>query len=160
MQSSNPADFGSYQIELTATVNGPDIVGGVDIVYTFNLGRCQLDSLFQTSPISDLSYTIGTGPKFISTNIENNFPECGLSFELTQNGQAYDTSLFELRPQDRLIVLQTDDRSLNSQFYNMVLTVTGQNGNQVTNSFKVTFEDKCSSATLTGSEFFVNSAVQ
>ena len=40
VRTSNPADFGTYSIELTATVNGPNTVGEVDQVYVFTLDRC------------------------------------------------------------------------------------------------------------------------
>lgn len=38
--SGNPNDFGTYLIELTATVDGPNTVSEIDLIYTFTLGRC------------------------------------------------------------------------------------------------------------------------
>ena len=83
LETNNPDDFGVNLIELTASINGPNSVGNVDIIYTFTLGRCQLDFVTQSSPIGSISYVIGTGPLIVLSNIENKFEECPLSFELT-----------------------------------------------------------------------------
>ena len=129
VQTSNPNDFGTYSIELTATVNGPNTVGEVDLVYTFTLGRCQLDQVFQVSNIQDVTYIIGTGPLIVDTFIQNTFSECPLTFELTQNGQPYDEDTLDLLEEDRIIVIESSDRDANGDSFEFILTVTDESGN-------------------------------
>ena len=88
------------------------------------------------------------------TNVENYFSECTLSFELTQNGQPFDPQLFSIDADGRIIQVNSQNSNLNGLIYNMVLTVTQSSGASIIDSFKVTMEDRCNSATLTGSQFF------
>ena len=88
-----------------------------------------MDTVEQSQPVTDIQYTIGAGPSTISTNIENLFEECQVTFELTQNGQPYDTSIFTLDENDREIIIETDDLGLNGQVFDFVLTVTDEAGN-------------------------------
>ena len=83
IKSSDPNDKGIYQVELTATVDGPSNAGEVDVLYTITLERCQLDRVTQSLPIPDsIVYSIGSGPLPIDTNVSNLFDECPLLCEL------------------------------------------------------------------------------
>ena len=113
IRTGNPADFGTYQVELTATVDGPSTVGEVDLIYTFELKRCQLDEVSQSSAIPNMEYIIGTGPLTIPTNVANMFDECDVTFELTMNGQPYDPQIINLDENQRAIIVDSDDIALN-----------------------------------------------
>lgn len=40
LSSSDPNDFGIYNVQLSATVNGPNKVGTITQMYYFTVGRC------------------------------------------------------------------------------------------------------------------------
>lgn len=157
LKSSDPNDFGMYEVLLSATVDGPSRVGTVTVRYWFNVGRCLLDTMNQAQPIGDVQYMIDSGPLVVATNIENLFDECPLTFELTQNGGPFDTDIFFIDIQARTIVIETDDMDLDGVSFDMVLTVTDTSGETMEYEFEVTFGDRCSMATLTGAQFLDSS---
>ena len=101
-----------------------------------------------------MNYVIGNGPSIVDTFISNQFAECPLQFELTQNGQPFDDTIFTLDEEDRIIIIDTDDRTQNGQEFEFILTVTDEAGNQVQSTFDISLEDKCQTATLKEAEFF------
>lgn len=108
----------------------------------------------QSKPITDVSYTIGSGPKIIKTNIDNLFSECPVTFELTQNGQAIDEDVFTLDTKNRVIVIETDDLDFAGQQYSFELTVTDASGNVIQNQFDIALEDRCEKAEIKSPKFF------
>ena len=161
INSSDPNDYGVYQVELTATVDGPSNAGAAALLYTFTLDRCQLDRVTQSLPIPDsIKYSIGSGALPIDTNVSNLFSECPLLCELEMQ-EDYEVPSFVMFNKDECsIEINSADKNLNGLSFGMIFTAKDSSGTMIVNRFTLALEDTCEEANFIGADFVYDEATK
>jgi len=124
--SSDPANRGTYTVDLRITPAGPTSVGTQIVSYTFTISACRIDTVSFTTAIADFTYTINSGAVFKSGDFSNLYVECGVTYTLVEQGQPdYTAAIFSETTDPSVgVITQSTDRLLDKVTKTLVLTAT------------------------------------
>lgn len=112
IETDDPNDFGTLTVTLRIEPASSSPVNPVEVVYTVNLNRCKLDEVTTTTAISDFEITIGENPITVGPNMVNLFPECPVSYRLTQDGELpgdFYQGVFSFNTETGVLVVDDND---------------------------------------------------
>lgn len=115
IETDDPNDFGTLSVTLRLEPASPSPVNPIEINYTINLNRCKLDEVSTTTLISDFSFTIGEEAVTVGPNMGNLYPECPVTYRLTQDGELpgqYFTGVFSFDTETGSLII--DDNGIDS----------------------------------------------
>ena len=95
ISTTDPQDAGTYTVELEIEPRGLSSVTPVMLEYQLVITACRVNKVTVGTPIDDLTYYIGSGPREILGGFVSEQIECEVTYSLEQVGKdTYDPNIF------------------------------------------------------------------